>query len=941
MRLQTVLCAMAVSAMAASPVTYWSNQNGSGEIGTKAHVFCTVAPGFAGANWNFGSFSNDKNAKAIGETHTTGTTSGKTIAMDLVRTLLPDGSLKLDYALTPKEDVVLNSLHVNLNFDSVYSTKIAFKLGDKEKAPFPMTFKNVMVANANCKSFELFTPDGVLSATLEGNAYVMIQDNRQWGGGMEVRIGPQMPQGEPWPGGKSFNLAMTLKWDAGMEVATMEPVVLKANDDWSVLDTRLGVKPGSALDFTVFKFADGPAGKYGWIRANGPHFEFEKLPGVPQRFYGVNFCFSAHDLSHEQSEQLAERLWRLGYNTVRYHHYEGNLQDRSSGSSIVLNPQKLERLDYLHYQLRQRGIYVTTDTFVSRTVFAKEVFDGEEGNLDMNEIKMLLPVNDRMFENWKGFCRAFLGHLNPYTGLTYAQDPAVAWISLINEGNYGNYFGGLRDRTRKEWLRAWNDWTQKKYGSAEKRNAAWGTAQDYAITFLPDGKGTVAERRDFERFQYDVETDMLRRMRDFLYKELGSKALLTDMNSWTNRTWSTMARNEFDYIDDHFYIDHPQFIEKSWQLPSKCDNTSPVLKGTPGGGHVAFTRLLDKPFAITEYNFSGPGRFRGVGGIMTGCLAALQDWGGVWRFAYSHGNWNMFNPSGAGYFDLASDPLNQCAERAILCLYLRGDMAPAPQKVAITLEDKYLDKDFQPGQGHVPGWSKLNLIAQVGYLIGKEGSKADADVSLGFSDNAPKATIAIDGNSPLSGANGGKLLELFRQKGWLSADNATDMGKPYTQSSNGQCVIDGTEDILVLNTPKTAGGFAPAGKSITTDAAQIKILDSDATVWISAVDDQPIASSKRLLITHLTDLQNTDMKYADIRRKVLQAWGHMPHIVQNGRAEITVKLQNPQNATVWRLRTDGERLSKLEAAVTADGLRIPLDIRGPHGAQLLYEVTID
>ena len=144
-----------------------------------------------------------------------------------------------------------------------------------------------------------------------------------------------------------------------------------------------------------------------------------------------------------------------------------------------------------------------------------------------------------------------------------------------------------------------------------------------------------------------------------------------------------MARKEFDYIDDHFYIDHPQFIERSWALPSRCDNTSPVLKGTPGGGHVAFTRLLDKPFAITEYNFSGPGRFRGVGGIMTGCLAALQDWGGVWRFAYSHGNWNMFNPSGAGYFDLASDPLNQCAERAILCLYLRGDMAPAPQKVAI------------------------------------------------------------------------------------------------------------------------------------------------------------------------------------------------------------------------------------------------------------------
>ncbi|MBR4415175.1 MAG: hypothetical protein IKS67_00300, partial [Victivallales bacterium] len=132
-----------------------------------------------------------------------------------------------------------------------------------------------------------------------------------------------------------------------------------------------------------------------------------------------------------------------------------------------------------------------------------------------------------------------------------------------------------------------------------------------------------------------------------------------------------------------------------------------------------------------------------------------------------------------------------------------------------------------------------------------------------------------------------------------------------------------------------------AGKTIKTDAAQIKIFDSDATVWVSAVDDHDIATSKRLLITHLTDLQNTDMKYADIRRKVLLEWGHAPHIVQNGRAEITVKMQNPQNATVWRLRTDGERLSKLDATVTPDGLRIPLDIRGPHGAQLLYEVTVE
>ena len=38
------------------------------------------------------------------------------------------------------------------------------------------------------------------------------------------------------------------------------------------------------------------------------------------------------------------------------------------------------------------------------------------------------------------------------------------------------------------------------------------------------------------------------------------------MNSWTNHVPSQMARAEFDYVDDHFYVDHPQFIERDWKL---------------------------------------------------------------------------------------------------------------------------------------------------------------------------------------------------------------------------------------------------------------------------------------------------------------------------------------------------------------------------------------
>ena len=55
-----------------------------------------------------------------------------------------------------------------------------------------------------------------------------------------------------------------------------------------------------------------------------------------------------------------------------------------------------------------------------------------------------------------------------------------------------------------------------------------------------------------------------------------------------------------DYVDDHFYVDHPEFVEQSWRLPSRCPNTSPIAGGAGGGRHITFTRLFDRPFTLTN-----------------------------------------------------------------------------------------------------------------------------------------------------------------------------------------------------------------------------------------------------------------------------------------------------------------------------------------------------
>ena len=49
-----------------------------------------------------------------------------------------------------------------------------------------------------------------------------------------------------------------------------------------------GIEPESALDFSFLNHK--PAGKYGFLKRVGDHFEFEKQPGVPVRFWGTNFA---------------------------------------------------------------------------------------------------------------------------------------------------------------------------------------------------------------------------------------------------------------------------------------------------------------------------------------------------------------------------------------------------------------------------------------------------------------------------------------------------------------------------------------------------------------------------------------------------------------------------------------------------------------------------
>ncbi|MCK4284482.1 MAG: hypothetical protein KAX44_09215, partial [Candidatus Brocadiae bacterium] len=487
----------------------------------------TVTPGVFETTWRLGTFS-------AGEPGPEGTNvqqgkvrmpSGAVVDCTL-RSAPIAGGVRLAYRLTPRSEITVNSTHISMDFPIDLVAGGEFVV-DGEVGTIPVAFGDVHLNSAPARSVRIPVHGGsALCLDFDSPTPVLLQDNRQWGPSFSARIGPQFSEGHAWPAGEALDIVFNLTAKEGIEVEYDEPVTIEAGADWIPLATELDIAAGSALDFSQMGQVDPPAGKHGWLIATPDgQFAFEKDPETPRRFYGVNLCFSAHYISPDEADRLAERLMRLGYNTVRFHHYERELVDRSKGTSTAPSSERLDQLDYLVAALKKRGIYMTTDIFVSRPVLASEIWDGATGDVGMNDFKMLVPVNDRAFENWKAFARNLLTHVNPYTGLTYAQDPAMPWLCMINEGNAGNHIRDPDERVERDWAKAWNAFLARRHGSREALEKAWGVSPDGdplagTVPLFKNARDDSPRGRDLVVFLAEVERDMFAKMRRFLRDEV-------------------------------------------------------------------------------------------------------------------------------------------------------------------------------------------------------------------------------------------------------------------------------------------------------------------------------------------------------------------------------------------------------------------------------------
>lgn len=156
-------------------------------------------------------------------------------------------------------------------------------------------------------------------------------------------------------------------------------------------------------------------------------------------FYGVNYCLPfAHGyravnyLGKDHKASIDRDVYhfaRLGFNAYRIHVWDVEISD-SVGN--LLTNEHLDLLDYLVAKLRERDIR-TVITY--QTNFGNGYPERNEptGGFTYRYGKCDVHSHPEAIRAQERYVTQFMQHVNPYTGVTYREDPYVVGFEINNE----------------------------------------------------------------------------------------------------------------------------------------------------------------------------------------------------------------------------------------------------------------------------------------------------------------------------------------------------------------------------------------------------------------------------------------------------------------------------------------------------------------------------
>jgi hypothetical protein len=247
------------------------------------------------------------------------------------------------------------------------------------------------------------------------------------------------------------------------------------------------------------------AGETGFISVRSGHFVIGA--GVPIRFFGDNLTFGGCFQEKDTSAMLAARFQKLGYNVIRFHHMD--MRSTPSGiwneSMNAFDPEQLDKLDWLIFQLKKNGIYTNLNLHVSR------IYPG----VDYGENRAF--VFGKRIDH---FYRPYIEMQKEYAKmlLTHENEPAVGFVEVNNENSILSRWTALSTLTgdhRAALAAQWRDFLRKNGNSS-----SWDI---YKIIDDFETESTAEQKEMFFKFLVEIELSYAEEMVDYLKNDIGIK----------------------------------------------------------------------------------------------------------------------------------------------------------------------------------------------------------------------------------------------------------------------------------------------------------------------------------------------------------------------------------------------------------------------------------
>jgi len=601
------------------------------------------------------------------------------------------------------------------------------------------------------------------------------------------------------------------------------------------------------VDLSFLYESEKPAGKHGFLTVKGDKFVFED--GTEARFWGTCFNSGANFPPHEYSEKIAQRLAKFGVNMVRTHQLDAEwstpnifqfTKGKAKDNTLDFDPESLDRLDYLIYCLKQQGIYIYLDQLTYRKFKSGDNVDAVD---ELGEAaKPYSNFDPRLIELQKKYSYDLWTHINPYTGLAYKDDPAIALMEITNENDLF---------TQQITLEPYRSRLEERYRAWAKENGI--KVSSKKVDFTNPTESIL-------RFLHEVQQNYYKEMIRYL-RSIGVKVPITGTN-WSRSLALLSSSLVTDYTDSHSYY--------GWG-----NNRSMVSEKNNVFSTLSFNRVLDRPFFVSEWDQPWPNEWRAESPLIMAAVAAFQGWSGLTIHTYRYrtsipvdrlGGVVLGGGNHRILFDTFNDPAKFGLFYHAALLFRRGDVEVARKSVGIKIPEEMVFSSKQ-GPEQIPALSLVAEKHKVGMVLPGQTHSADMMVS-------PDKSIVDESENQITSDTGQLYRNWAKRIGWIDT--------PHT---------------------KAAYGFLGDAGEIAMNGLKLKVKTPFATIAISSLTNEPINKSSNLLLTAVGRANNTGAKYNPEHTQLINV-GHGPVLIEV--IEAMIEMSTTQaNLRVWSVNPEG------------------------------------